>query len=330
MDARPVSGYGTSLHGHDGKDMVSCAGVYEGKMLIRGLLVGAAAGAYFGLSGYMANQMSRVPRTYPETTPDSLGLQYEDAVFHNRGGSLELRGWLVWEGSPESWVILVHGSGGNRAHNAVNMLGLTRDLVRRGIGVFTFDLRAHGRSQGSRVSVGFKERTDLQGAIDYLEARGVPRDRIGALGFSLGAVISIMAASEERGLAGLVLDSPFASPMEMAQQTTRRRGIPSFLLPGMMLMGRVLYGVDLSLVRPLEAVKSVDCPLLLIHGSEDIMVDPSHSERLYDAAEGDKELWLVPEARHAQGYNTRPAEYVDRVAAFFDRARQRPQPAGLP
>ena len=299
-------------------------------MLIRGLLAGVAAGAYFGLSGYLAGQMSRVPRTYPDTTPDSLGLDYEDAAFCSRGGALELSGWLVWQGSPDSWVILVHGSGGNRAHNAVNMLGLTRDLVRRGIGVFTFDLRAHGHSQGSRTSGGYEERADLQGAIDYLEARGVSRDRIGVLGFSLGAVISILAAAEERGLAGLVLDSPFASLTEMAQQTARRGGIPRFFMPGMMLMGRALYGVDLSSVRPLEAVKSVDCPLLFVHGAEDAMVHPSHSARLYDAAEGDRELWLVPEARHAQGYNTRPAEYVDRVVAFFQRARQRPQTAALP
>ena len=181
-------------------------------MLIRGLLAGVAAGAYFGLSGYMAGQMSRVPRTYPDTTPDSLGLDYEDAAFRSRGGSLELRGWLVWEGSPDSWVILVHGSGGNRAHNAVNMLGLTRDLVRRGIGVFTFDLRAHGHSQGSRVSGGYEERADLQGAIDYLEARGVSRGRIGVLGFSLGAVISILAAAEERGSCGPCAGQPLRQP----------------------------------------------------------------------------------------------------------------------
>ena len=300
-------------------------------MLIPGLLVGAAAGAYMGLSGYMAGQMSRVPRTYPETTPDCLGLHYEDAVFTNRGGSLELRGWLVWEGAPDSWVILVHGSGGNRAHNAVNMLGLTRDLVRRGIGVLTFDLRAHGHSQGSRISVGYEERTDLQGAIDFLESVGISRDRIGVLGFSLGAVITLMTASEERGLAGLVLDSPFASLKEMVQQeTSRRSGMSRAFLPGMVLMGRLLYGVDLSSVRPLEAVRSVECPLLFIHGAEDTMVNPSHSARLFDAAEGDKDLWLVPDARHAQGYNTRPLEYVDRVADFFGRARPQPQPAGLP
>ena len=298
-------------------------------MLIQGLLAGAAAGLYMGLSGYMAGQMSRVPRIYPETTPDCLGLRYEDAVFRSRGGSLELRGWLVWEGSPDSWVILVHGIGGNRAHNAVNMLGLTRDLARRGIGVFTFDLRAHGHSQGSRVTMGNEERADLQGAIDFLEARGVARGRIGLLGFSLGAVIAIMAASLERGLAGLVLDSPFANLMEMArQETSRRGGMLRFLLPGIALMGRALYGVDMSSVRPLEAVRSVDCPLLFIHGAEDKMVSPSHSARLYEAAEGDKELWLAPDARHAQGYNTHPLEYVDRVADFFERAR--PRPAGLP
>ena len=231
-DARP----GFSSPRHDTEDrpiVVSFKHDFEGRMLIRGLLVGAAAGAYMGLSGYMAGQMSRVPRTRPETTPDYLGLDYEDAVFTNRGGSLELRGWRVWQGSPDYWVILVHGSGGNRAHNAVNMLGLTRDLVRRGVGVLTFDLRAHGESQGSRVSIGHEERTDLQGAIDYLEARGIARDRIGVLGFSLGAVISILAAAEERGLAGLVLDSPFASLMEMVyRETSRRSGVSRLFLPG--------------------------------------------------------------------------------------------------
>ena len=300
-------------------------------MLIPRLLTGVAAGAYMGLSGYMAGQMSRVPRIRPETTPDRLGLDYEDAGFTNRGGSLELRGWRVWQGSPDSWTILVHGSGGNRAHNAVNMLGLTRDLVRRDIGVLAFDLRAHGESQGSRASIGHEERTDLQGAIDYLEARGVPKDRIGVLGFSLGAVVTILAAAEERGLAGLVLDSPFASVMEMVyRETSRRNGMSRLLLPGMILMSRVLYGVDLSAVRPLEAVKKVDCPLLFIHGAQDAMVAPSNSERLYEAAEVEKDLWLVPEARHAQGYNTRPTEYVDRVVDFFGSAMRRPRSEGLP
>lgn len=296
-------------------------------MLIRGLLVGAAAGAYMGLSGYMAGQMSRVPRTRPDTTPDSLGLEYEDAVFTNRGGRLELKGWRVWQGAPDYWIILVHGSGGNRAHNAVNMLGLTRDLVRRGVGVLTFDLRAHGESQGSRASIGYEERTDLQGAIDYLEARGIPRDRIGVLGFSLGAVITILAAAEVRGLAGLVLDSPFASLMEMVyRETSKRNGVPRFFLPGMMLMGRVLYGVDLSSVRPLEAVQRVDCPLLFIHGEQDAMVAPSNSARLYEAAVADKDIWLAPDARHAQSYNTLPVEYVDRVVGFFGSAMRRPRP----
>ena len=301
-------------------------------MLIPGLLVGAAAGAYMGLSGYMAGQMSRVPRIRPETTPDYLGLDYEDAVFTSRGGSLELRGWRVWQGSPDFWVILVHGSGGNRAHNAVNMLGLTRDLVRRGVGILAFDLRAHGESQGSRVSIGHEERSDLQGAIDYLEARGVPRDRIGVLGFSLGAVISILAAAEERGTGGpCALDSPFASLMEMVyRETSRRSGISRLFLPGMMLMSRVLYGVDLSSVRPLESVKRIDCPLLFIHGAQDAMVDPSNSARLYEAAEADKDIWLVPDARHAQSYNTRPLEYVDRVVDFFGGAKRRPWPEGLP
>jgi len=40
-------------------------------------------------------------------------------------------------------------------------------------------------------------------------------------------------------------------------------------------------------------------------------------QRLYDAATGPKEFWLVPGAGHADGQKTHPDEYRERVLRFF-------------
>jgi len=69
--------------------------VMKFKVFTPGLLLGAAAGAYLGISGYVTALMSRVPMTHPEITPGSLGLHYGEVAFSNSGGPLP-RDYLKW------------------------------------------------------------------------------------------------------------------------------------------------------------------------------------------------------------------------------------------
>ena len=174
----------------------------------------------------------------------------------------------------------------------MNLPGLVKDLVNGRLGVLTFDLRAHSESRGGRNSLGHHERTDLLGAIDFLLDRGIARGQIGVVGFSLGAIVALLAASEEPGLAGIVLDSPFADLGQAVRQEASRRGdLPGFLIPSMMLMERVPYGIDLARVRPMDAAREIRRPALFIHGRDDELVDDSNSVRLFEAVGvEDKEL----------------------------------------
>ena len=54
------------------------------------------------------------------------------------------------------------------------------------------------------VSEGDREQWDLLGAIDYVEARGIPVERIGLLGFSLGAGVAILVAAQEPRIPAIV------------------------------------------------------------------------------------------------------------------------------
>ena len=62
----------------------------------------------------------------------------------------------------------------------------------------------------------------------------------------------------------------------------------------------------------------MDYPVLLIHGTADTRILPSHWERMKEASPyGDTELWLVEGAEHVKSYRTAPEEYLERVAAYF-------------
>ena len=60
------------------------------------------------------------------------------------------------------------------------------------------------------MTLGHKEKEDLQCVIDYLRSTNTV-SLIGLWGRSMGAVTSIFQASRDPSIAGMVLDSPFSN-----------------------------------------------------------------------------------------------------------------------
>jgi pimeloyl-ACP methyl ester carboxylesterase len=222
---------------------------------------------------------------------------------------------------------MVHGYGSNRTDPTTGLLGLTRDIRDRNYGVLLFDLRSSGESGGGRTSAGFFERFDLLGALDYLEARGADRSRIGVLGHSMGAAVALMACSAPGQVGAVVADSSFADLWLMirrAQSGAGRALMP--LNPGMNILSRLLYGVDINEISPARWLAASESPTLIIHGEQDRIVPPDHARLLAKAAGADSRhpvqetgrLWIVPGAGHLEAYRASKHEYVERVTSFFD------------
>ena len=297
---------------------------------------GVAAGAYLGISALMARGLTRSKRVPAGDGPSSLGLAYETVTFQSRDGRAELSGWLIPPpGSPDMriamerrWIVMVHGHGSNRADASSGMLSLARDLHTRGFGILLFDLRASGESTGARGSAGFYERFDLLGALDYLVERGARRDRIGALGHSLGGVVALMVCADPGSAGAVVADSAFADLWMMIHRSQEGPAMAlSLLNPGMGLMARLIYGININEISPVESVSISDTPTLLIHGEDDMMVPLEQARMLAralaiskpgEATDGDESLWIVPDAGHLKAYRNRSQEYVERVSRFFE------------
>jgi pimeloyl-ACP methyl ester carboxylesterase len=277
---------------------------------------------YLLVAFVMVYQATRPEERKPfEAHPADLGLSYEDVSFAPRNGELKLQGWLL-NGSPGSpHLIFVHGLGSQRTDT--QSLDLAARLVRNeGYSVLLFDLRAHGTSEGDRITAGQLERDDVLGAYDFLLSRGAQPGRVGLRGLCYGAGIAIMAAAQEPGIAAVVADSAFASvEARAAHEIARRTPIPESLAPAFMpparLFADLVYGINLGELKPERDVSRLGYPVLIIHGEADTRIPFSQAQRVYAASPAGSEIWALPEVEHAQAFPTEPEDYLRRVEAYF-------------
>jgi fermentation-respiration switch protein FrsA (DUF1100 family) len=219
-------------------------------------------------------------------------------------------------GSPQTIIV----SGGHKGQRS-GALGICVALWRKGFNVITYSYRGMPGSDRAPITFGIKEVLELQAVIAFARKR-IPNARIGLLGYSMGAVVTLLGAAGEPGVQALVLDSPFSNLRQLLVELTRGGlklpGSPFVWLAGVMFWLRTRS--RLSDCSPIEVLSSLEPrPLFLIHGGADQMTSVNHSRRLYDAYRGPREIWIVQGAPHTGAYFADRPLYVERVAGFFAR-----------
>jgi alpha-beta hydrolase superfamily lysophospholipase len=248
------------------------------------------------------------------------GAAKEDFTVRAMDG-IELRGWKVRPPAPNGdWVLLFHGVADNRT----GTLGYAEFLLRHGYSVVMMDARAHGTSGGEMATYGWKERHDSAAVTDALYASERVR-RLYALGVSMGGAIALQSAAIEPRIEAVVAEDPFADLREVSYDYAGLRFSP-FLgktvfrpasIMGISAMAKA-GGFNPDDDSPVKAVAARPFPVLLICGTLDHTIPCRHAERIYTAASGPKELWIVDGAEHASALGRAPAEYEERVIGFLN------------
>lgn len=290
--------------------------------LVWGIFAAAAVAVGVpAIGAYTAHRLAIADRPPVVGNPGDLGLAYEDVSFRARDGLL-LRGWYVPAQPVEAskTVVILHGQNANRADGYIKLLPLTADLVRSGYNVLGYDSRGHGQSEGAYRTFGDKERHDLKGAIDFLEARGDPGRWVGVIGFSLGAGTAMMTAPEEPRIRAVVADSGYADIGELVQDALPgQSGLPPVFTPVVIQVAKLFVG-DVDAVKPERVIGRIaPRPMLIVHGAVDDTVPLTHAYRLARAYP-EAELWVLDGVNHVAAYANQPREYLRRVLATFARA----------
>ena len=123
-------------------------------------------------------------------------------------------------------VVYLHGNSSSRCE----ALAEIKHLIPLNITVFAFDFSGCGQSQGEYISLGWYEREDVETVIEYLRKTNKV-STIGLWGRSMGAVTAIMYGDRDPSIAGMVLDSAFASLKELIEELVKERvNLPNFIV----------------------------------------------------------------------------------------------------
>ena len=174
-------------------------------------------------------------------------------------------------------------------------------LVDRGYNVLLFDFRAHGESGGVRYTLGAAEQRDVLGAVSFLKARGFGLGRTGFWAHSMGAAAVLLAAADLEPVRAIVADSSFARLGDLlGEELPRASGLPGFFNPPILFFARELFGVDTTVVNPVDVVAGLPPDsLFLIHAEADRLIPVDHAHRIAEAAGAAvHDLWIFPGARH--------------------------------
>ncbi|KAL6293314.1 hypothetical protein ACE6H2_001456 [Prunus campanulata] len=226
------------------------------------------------------------------------------------------------EEKPLPCVIYCHGNSGCRADASEAAI----ILLPSNITVFTLDFSGSGLSGGEHVTLGWNEKDDLRTVVDYLRADGNV-SLIGLWGRSMGAVTSLLYGAEDPSIAGMVLDSPFSDLVDLMMELvdTYKIRLPKFTVKfAIQYMRRAIQKkakFDITNLNTIKVAKSCFVPALFGHAIDDDFIQPHHSDRIFEAYMGDKNI-IKFEGDHN---SPRPQFYFDSINIFFHNVLQPPE-----
>jgi alpha-beta hydrolase superfamily lysophospholipase len=239
-------------------------------------------------------------------------LDAEAVQFKSESAAL-VHGWWCPVDNGHGTVLLLPGIRANR----LSMVDRARFLRHAGYSVLLIDLQGTGETKGDHITFGWKESRDVIAAVSFIRERD-PRARIAIIGSSLGGAAALLAIPPLK-VNALVLEEVYPT-IEIA---TRNRldhylgTLGRYVAP--LLLGQLHARVGISSrdLRPVDHIKQISCPVLLIDGEKDRNTRLSDTQMLFDQAPSPKQLWIVPSAEHVDLHHASPVEYEKRVLTFL-------------
>lgn len=278
----------------------------------------------FGSIWLHAGQLAHSLLTPPDHRgPDRIGTSLDpasagvDATEVLLGGPLgDYPAWMV-DGTTDRWVIFVHGIDTDR-REALRVLPLVADAGYSSL-VMSYRNDGVGPAEGSgRHHFGTNEWPDLRAAIQFARSQGAVDVVLYGFGSGASVIGSFLAnGGMEDIVVGVVLDAPALDPPHAAARLSAGSKVPDLLARWSRAMVTFRFGMDLSTADFVSRADVFTSPVLVIHGLDDLVYDPTRSAAFVEAAETASVLF-VPGAGHGEAWNVDPVGYETAVRDFLD------------
>lgn len=241
----------------------------------------------------------------------------EDVWFGSGGYRLRGRVYRPFEEGRFPAVALCHGYPGDNKN-----MDLAEELALSGVVVLVFYYRGAWGSEGV-----YSFEALAPSAVDALKLlRGLPcvdAGRVGLVSHSMGAIPLTKVMSQDREVKTGVLMAPAADLRVWAEGPALDAVIPGFLK---MAEGKLAgwneerlrgdFEKAASGLNPVDSVRGVAAPLLVVVGSADAVTVPESCRLLYEAANEPKEWVVIDGADH--GFSEHRAPLMKTVLEWLN------------
>ncbi|MGL5575547.1 MAG: alpha/beta hydrolase [Sarcina sp.] len=226
----------------------------------------------------------------------------------------------------DNTMIIVHGIQSN--YN--ELLDIAFEYLDNGYNVVLYNQRNTGLTGGDTYTFGRYERYDLDSIVTYTKSI-FPTGSLGVHGFSMGASTSAMHSrinEKHRLVDYYILDSPYSKMEDSIQLGILDVGIPESLTGIVSFLGnhytKLKEGFEYKDVKPVNDVKNINTPVMLIHGTSDDICSPDNSQEIYDAIpHNNKELWFVEGIEHTQAFSNNTELYMNKIFTFIENYKDK-------
>lgn len=308
-----------------------------GKQLLKaGMIAGAAGGAALAAVGEALFSFALRRREKPIAGPDAFVMKFiplsidafknpcfdEDwwkkhkarplSVIARDGVRLSGTWFHQQENPSKKAALLLHGYGCRGEHTN----HLAQIYWERGYDLFVPDARAHGKSEGPFIGMGWMDRLDELVWLHEIIGRLGEGAQIVLHGVSMGGATVCMACGEKlpAQVKCAVSDCAYTSVAdEFAYLLDFMFHLPREpFLSAVRLIARLHGYYDLKDASAVRQVAKSETPILFVHGEEDTFVPFFMLRQLYDAAPaGLREQHTFPGAVHGQSLTHSPEEYIE-------------------
>ena len=245
-----------------------------------------------------------------------LGSVKNEALSITSNDGLKLVGAFFPNGHSHKYAIIIHGYSNQKE----NFYDIVCKYHEKGFNVLAPDLRAHGKSEGKYIGMGWLDKEDIKLWINKIISID-DKAQIVLHGVSMGAATVMMTSGEPlpQNIKAVIEDCGYTSVKDIFSSELKKRfNLPSFPIINFAAFSIYMHaGYNIFTASCVDQIAKSSIPFLIIHGTADNFVPVDMAYKIKDSA-NIHDILIVKGAGHTESRFLAPEAYYNKVWNFIN------------